>query len=186
MSVFFNKLEILKKTKELAIFYRDSQAMSDDLTGYLRDFNQNWLLLDLVNTENGKNNGISIIQINEVTRVRWNSQKIRSYKILAENSYSAPVSLEIDIENIETILKTVQYAYGHVNIMFDDIASDKCFIGKVVEMDDDCVILDEFPTHSSSGISQCLFKVSEITRVDAGADYEKGVSLCAQQYSKQG
>lgn len=182
MSLFKKKLEILKSTKELADFYRDIRADDNEITGYVRDFNDDWVLLDVLNTENGKSKGISVFCIEDIERVRWGSAELISNKILAEKNYKPSAVGDIEIDSVEKILKTVQYAYGYVNIMLDNNDPDTCFIGKIVELDNEYLVLDEFPTRSSKIISQSLFKLSHITRVDAGADYENGISFLAQSY----
>ena len=190
MSLFYEQLELLKDTSELACFYRDVQAQSDDIIGILLDFNEDWLLIDSIGTCDGSNNGLSILQTQELTQVRWLSESNKSLKTLMENNYKKTKTTNINIKSVETILASVQKQFGYVCIFLDDTKPDTCYIGKIIDIDTGkdsdagCILFEEYPTHSSRDISKSLFKVDEITRVDAGAPYEEGVNMLANQYRK--
>jgi hypothetical protein len=182
MSVFYKQLEMLKESQELALFKRDVQAEKDDVEGFIRDFNEDWLLLDVVNDQSGKYDGIRILQTNQITQVRWQSQGLKTLKLMVQENYKPLNKGKIDISNISSILNDVQKLYLYINIHLDEIHSGACFIGQIVEMDDQCLVMDEFPTHSSTEISRSLFRITEITRIDAGAPYEENINLIARKH----
>lgn len=190
MSLFYKQLDTLKSSGELVQFYRDVQNSSDDLTGVLLDFNEDWVLIDCVSTSDGSDGGISVIQMQEITQTRWGSKVLKNLKFLMDELGVSKKDRLVDITSIETILNSVQELFGYVNIHFDDISDDKCYIGKVVEIDSvgdggsGCLLLEEYPPFYSNDICHSLFRLAEITRVDAGASYEHAVNLIAVETVK--
>lgn len=190
MSLFYEQLEMLKETGELACFYRDVQAISDDITGILLDFNEDWVLVESIDTSDGSNKGVSILQTQELTQVRWNSATNQSLKTLMQKSYKKTNHQKIDIKSRETILASVQKQYEYLCIFLDDTKPDTCYIGKVIDIDvgedtdSGCILFDEYPPLYSRDVSRSLFKFEEITRVDAGAPYEEGINVLAKGYQK--
>ena len=190
MSIFYKQLDMLKSSGELVHFYRQVQSSQDDLIGGLLDFNEDWILIDCVNGSDGSDDGISIIQTQEVTQTRWGSKTLENLKFLMGERADRKKDYLVDITSIETILNSVQAAFGFVNIHFDDILEDRCYIGKVVEIDSasegdgGCLLFDEYPPFHSNDISRSLFKLSEVTRVDAGGAYEHAVNLIAAEIVK--
>ena len=190
MSIFYKQLDMLKSSGELVQLYREVQNSSDDLTGVLLDFNEDWVLIDCVSTSDGSNDGISVIQTQEITQTRWGSKMLKNLKFLMDERGVSKKDRLVDITSIETILSSVQESFGYVNIHFDDISDDKCYIGKVVEIDSvgegdsGCLLFEEYPPFYSNDICHSLFKLAEITRVDAGASYEHAVNLIAAEIVK--
>ena len=182
MSVFYKHLEILKNTQELAFFRRGTLDSKDNVEGFVKDFNGEWLLLDVVISETGKYGGIRILQMDEITQVRWDSQALKTLKLLVQDNYKPADKGMIDITNINLMLTSVQNEYGYVNLFFEKSHPDACYIGKIVDMDEYGVLLEEYPTHSSTVISRSLFMTKDITRVDAGAPYEENINLIARKH----
>ena len=120
MSVFYKHLEILKNTQELAFFRRGTLDSKDNVEGFVKDFNGEWLLLDVVISETGKYGGIRILQMDEITQVRWDSQALKTLKLLVQDNYKPADKGMIDITNINLMLTSVQNEYGYVNLFFEN------------------------------------------------------------------
>ncbi len=190
MSIFYKQLDTLKSSGELVQFYRNVQDPSHELAGVLLDFNEDWVLIDCISINDGSDDGVSIVQTQEITQTRWGSQTLKNLKFLMDERADSKKDCLVDITSIETILNSVQESFGYVNIHFDDISADKCYIGTVVEIDavsegdSGCILFDEYPTLYSTEVCRSLFKLSKITRVDAGAPYEHAINLIATKIVK--
>jgi len=187
VSLFYEQLEILKETGKLACFRRDIQAVTDETVGILLDGNEDWLLIDVIDDSKGSKMGVSVIQTQEITQVRWDGDALENLTALTHENYTKTNHGDIDISSRESLLKTIQEKYGYLCLFFDDVRPDSCFIGKYVDIDssdDDnsgCILFDEFPTLRERSISRSLFKLSEITRIDAGAPYEEAINKLVQR-----
>jgi hypothetical protein len=146
----------------------------ESLFGFIRDFNEDFLLLEFYN-DDGLYDGIIILRHQDITRLRWGRNDTESIlKLISRHNLSDKLE-SINISSIGDIIKSVDKAFKHINIKIQDINDDWSIIGQVEEMDGDTLILKEFGTMSSLDRGMLMLSISDITRIDAGGIYENNL-----------
>jgi len=164
-----NTLETLQAKEIYVDIYTDN--FGDSYYGFIRNFNENFLLLEHYN-DDGIYNGIIIFRREDITRIKWENNNTKSALktiILTENVE------DINIESIDTIIKSVDKEFKHITIQIQEINTDWCIIGQVVEMDNETVLIKEYGTMSSLDRGMLMIAIANITRIDAGGIYERNL-----------
>jgi hypothetical protein len=146
----------------------------ESLFGFIIKFNDNFLLLEHY-SEEGFYNGIVIFRRQDITRIRWDNNEIRSAFNIIIRQEQIKELVEINIDSIESIIKSVSKAFECVSFQIQNINTDWTIIGQVEEMDDDTIVIKEFGTMSSLDRSMLMISIADITRVDAGGIYENNL-----------
>lgn len=142
--------------------------------GFIRNFNDHFLLLEHYN-EDGFYNGIIIFRRADITRIKWDNNDLNSaFKLIARQKEVKEIA-EINIESMETIIRSVEKAYKHVNLQIQNADDEWSVIGQVIVMDADTIIVKEFGTMSSLDKGMLMLPIDDITRVDAGGIYENNL-----------
>lgn len=166
-------LHELKNEQILADFYSDNFDESD--YGFVVDFNDDYLLIETFNDECSYD-GFTIFLRHNITRIRWSGNDIESAAKLIDNSKRQTGKLTIDLTSIQTILQSVNKVFNHLTVHIQDIDQSVCFIGQIHEMDDNSIVMHEFGTKSSLDRKFILLGLDDITRIDAGGQYENNLT----------
>ena len=59
---------------------------------------------------------------------------------------------------------------------------DRCIIGQIEDMDNDSIVIYEFGTYVSLDRKKLLMNISDISKIEAGGDYENNLK---EIYSKK-
>jgi len=158
------------QTKDIFVdIYTDHY--DDSLYGFIRKFNDKFLLLEYYN-EDGLYNGIVIFKREDITRIKWDNNDINSaFKLITRHKQFTEL-VDINIDSIEHIIESVNKAFKYVSLWIQDINSDWIIIGQILEMDNDTIVIKEFGTKSTLDRGTLMLSVSDITRIDAGGIYE--------------
>ena len=78
------------------------------------------------------------------------------------------------------MIQSIQKSCGHVTLHTERMDSEICFIGEIEEIDESAVIIKEYGSISGRDSAKIMVPVEEITRIDAGGNYEKGVAFLAK------
>lgn len=178
MSVLTSTLERLSAEGRVVDVFRDYLS-GDALTGVISHHNEEFLLLSLFD-DFGNENGAAIIFASDVTRVRWESNSLNSITQLIERNSSAPFIPVVDIGNLKNLIQSVQNSCGHVTLHTERMDGDVCFIGELEEVDESAVIIKEYGSISGRDSARIMVPVDEITRIDAGGNYEKSIAFLAR------
>ena len=179
MSLVNKKIAEIKLSKATVDIYRD-RISDESLTGVVADFNKEFLVLSLL-TEEGKSDGISVIYRGDITRIQTGGNTRTSIADLSK-FYSTNVKVpKINLTSIDHILSSIQSEYGYVNIHTEALDDEVCFIGKILEQDDEWVSLKGYGTMDSRDTNELLLDKEEISRVDAGALYEESIKYLVEQ-----
>lgn len=172
MSIVDKTLKTLQ-TKDIFVnIFTDH--FDESLYGFIRDFNDEFLLLEHYN-EDGFYNGIVIFKRQDITRTRWNNNQIKSaFNIITRQDQIKELA-DISIDSIESIIKSVDKAFGYVSLQIQDINSEWTIIGQVQEMDTETIVIKEFGTMSTLDRAMLMLSIGDITRVDAGGIYESNL-----------
>lgn len=165
----------LKKIVEDKIFVDVFTDRYEESTyGFIKDFNDIFLVLESYSDDSNAD-GIVVFFRENITRIRWGGNNISSaYKLIDDTKTSAE-KIEINLSSIQDILKSMHSSYGYVNISVEDIDSSICFIGEVTEMDEETIVINEYGTKSSLDRSNIMISIDDITKVEAGGQYEVGL-----------
>ena len=172
MKIADKKLEALKTEEIYVDIYTDHYDESS--FGFVRIFNDNFLLLEHYN-EDGFYNGIIIFRRQDITRIRWDNNEVKSHLKTITRQEKIKELADINLDSIESILKSVDKTFGYVSLQIQDINSGLTIIGQIEEMDTETIIIKEFGTMSTIDRSMLMFSIADITRVGAGGLYEKNL-----------
>ena len=165
----------LKLSREIVDVYRDRISASS-LTGIIANFSEDFICLSLLSDE-GESDGVAIVYRQNITRIRSGGNVRQSIKELSEHRETELQLPDIDLFSIDTVLSSVQAAYGYVNVHTEYMDDEVCFIGALVEQDDEWVTMEGFGTIGGRDSHKFFLDKEEISRVDAGAKYEESVSF---------
>jgi hypothetical protein len=110
-----------------------------------------------------------------ISRIRWSGNDIESVSKLIDTSKRQADKLNIDLTSTQTILQSINKTFNHLTVHIQDIDKSVCFIGQIHEMDDDSIVIHEFGTKSSLDRKFILLGLDDITRIDAGGQYENNL-----------
>jgi hypothetical protein len=181
MSILLKTLKLLHKDAELVDLYRD-RLDDESLTGIVTAFSDDFIYLSLF-SDSGLCNGISVVRISDITRVRWEGNERISIQQLVDKKGTKPLAPELNLSTMQSVIKSVQSIFGYVNLLTEEMDSGISFIGKVIEIDDSHILFNGYGTMTSRDKNKMLIDLSEITRVDADAPYEKDIVYLATKSS---
>lgn len=177
MSITNKTLDLLKQRQECVDLYRDHLS-DESLPGVIADYSEQFVYLSL-STESGQANGIAVCWRDDVTRIRWSGNEQQSLTELIEAAAAKPTAPALAIDSLHSVLESVAARFGYVNVLVERMDRNITFIGEIVELDAEVLVLKEFGTFKSRDRSFLLLNLAEITRVDADAGYEKSVAYLA-------
>ncbi|MFZ6874974.1 hypothetical protein ACO0LF_23170 [Undibacterium sp. Di27W] len=174
MNLHSTTLSKLKNSQELIDVYRDDLHSDECLTGVILDYSDDFMLLGLF-TDEGMEDGIGILYREDITRVRWGGNELTSIKELISFHQMRPLQASINLTLLKDVLVSVQNQFGYVCIHTERMNADVCFIGEIEEMDEHALILNGYGTKANRDRKHLLIALEKITRIDAGAVYEKSL-----------
>ena len=181
MSILEKTLNQLQGNTQLVDVYRD-RLDDESLTGIISGFNADFVYLSLF-SESGLCNGVSIVRATDITRIRWEGNERTSIQQLVDKKGTKPLAPVLNIDTKRSIITSVQDVFGYVNILTEEMDSGISFIGKVTEIDDCYILFEGYGTMISNDKNKMLIDLSEVTRVDAEAPYEKDIVYLATKNS---
>lgn len=178
MAVADQTLRLLKISQEIVDVWRD-RSSNGSLIGVVTDFSDEFLYLSLF-SEAGMANGIAIVFRRDVTRIRWSGNERGSIAQLVAASGARPARPQVVLDSIQAVLRSVSTAFGYVNVLTEHLDDSITFIGEIIELDRDSLVLETYGTFSTRDRSKLWLSCADITRVDADATYERSVSYLAR------
>ena len=179
MDLKTKQLNRLKDNETLVDIFRDTYEESQN--GFIIDFNEEFLLMEKFNT-NAQHDGISVLKMENISRIRWGGNDNESSIKLIDQSKRFIDIGGINLESWNTILESISKKYNHVNVFIEDQDSDISIIGVIKNLDDDTLIINEFGTPGRLDRSFIMIALDDITKVEAAGIYENNL---LKLYSKQ-
>ena len=179
MSVHTDLLLQLQTEQTLIDLYRD-RLSQESLTGVVSGFTDTFVYLSLF-SEDGLPNGISVVHLGDVTRIRWQGNALLSIQALIDAKASRPTVPELDLESTRSVLESVQRTFGYVNALTENSNSSITFIGEIAQIDHISFVLNEFGTMKTWQTAHLWLRIGDVTRVDADAQYERDIKFLAEQ-----
>lgn len=172
MEIQTKYLEKLKSEKIFADIYTD--RYDESIYGFIFDFNDDFLILEQF-TDIGESDGIAILKRENISRIKWSGNSIKTAEIFALKAAANKHTGKIKIENIQSVIKSVQRVFGYVTLYIQDIDNEMCIIGEIVEMDDDIIIVKEYGTYASLDRKMLMLSIHEITKIECDGQYERNL-----------
>jgi len=168
-NLFLENLKELIDNKKIVTIFTD--IFEESYTGYIIRISKDLLLLNSFNLSTP--DGIKIFRLDDITRIRWDSNELAEIEKLIEFPIDYERINTIDIDNIKNAIESVQNIFGYLTIHIQTIDTNICFIGEMKAIDDETIILHEYGTIKSKDRSFLLLALQDITRIDSGGIYEK-------------
>jgi len=168
-----NTIKTLQTKDVFVDIYTDH--FDESFYGFVRNFNDDFLLLEHYNDDSFYN-GIIVFRREDITRIKWDNNDINSaFKLVTRQENINELISEINIESIESIIKSIDKTFKHVNLQIQNINSHWSIIGQIQEIDAETIIIKEFGTKSALDRGMLMLSTPDITRVDADGIYENNL-----------
>lgn len=83
--------------------------------------------------------------------------------------------LTIDCESVSTLLRSIPKSVGLVSVHSETVDPDVCFIGRIVNVGEDKLILDTVSPDAEWHTESMGFQLSDITQIGFGGAYEEAL-----------
>ena len=171
-------LNKLKTEQVLARFYTDHY--DESYYGFVIDFNDVYLVIEKFDDE-CRYDGLTVFLRRDITRIKWSGNGIESASKLIDISKRQTSKINIDLTSIPTVLQSVNRLYNHLTVYTQDIDNGFCYVGQIYEVDDNSVVIHEFGTKETLDRCFVLLSIEDITRIDAGGQYENNLRVLFNQ-----
>ena len=169
MTLQQKNLRRLQNEKIFVDVYTDH--FEESTYGFIISFNEEFLLLEQF-TSIGEANGIGIFRIKNITRLRWEGNDIYTTEKFALKEKRISNIFNLRIDTIHVALQSVFDKFGYIVLYIQNIDIGMTIIGQIEEMDDETIIVYEFGTYSTLDRKRLMMNIDEITKIEAGGDYE--------------
>ncbi len=152
----------------------DLLVNSESNFGFIIDFNEEFLVFENFDI-NGLFDGITVFFIGENSvMIRWGGNEITSIERSIDHTRKLQKIPKINLESVETIIKTVYEGFKYVTVCKDDM-DETMYIGQVRELDEDTLILNEFGSKIALDRKFALIPLNTIARIQAGGQYDTSI-----------
>jgi len=145
--------------------------------GYVLAVGSRWLLLALVG-DGIRFNGFQCFRLRDVRELRVPHPHAGFVEAaLKKRGERLPRRPRVGVVCIEDLLQSANRSFPLVTIHREAVDPDVCWIGRVLDMDRRRVTLLEIDPDACWDKEPTDFRLSEITRVDFGGDYEDALYI---------
>lgn len=151
--------------------YRTSFT-SSPIFGTIIHQSDNFICIESIDEE-GDFDGFSVVYKSHISDLGYGGKNRRER---AERYFTRKPdadALRVDLTSIDTIIDSLISKFGYLSIYTEEPSTDQFYIGKVKEKDTEYLLLDAFGTEDDLEMSQILFNVASITRIDVDGKYER-------------
>lgn len=167
MSILEEKLKECRASQEFVEIYRD-RLTHEALLMRVLQHSSHVVIGQRVDDVHGVD-GLVALRVSDVTRLK------RGGRELAGARTDLPKAEPLDsfaLLELTSALTLLQKRYGYASVYTERLDSGVCFIGEHGELDDDFVVLNVYGTFKSLDRYELIIPTPEITRVEAGGQYE--------------
>jgi len=168
-------LEAAVDRKQLVRFTRPFEQGS--INGYVLAVGPRWLLLALVSGDI-RFNGFQCFRLRDVRELQIPHPHARFVQAaLKKRGERVPKKPRVAVASIGELLQSANRSFPLVTIWREEVDPDGCWIGRVRDVDRRRVALLEINPDARWHDEPTDYRLSEITRVDFGGDYEDALSI---------
>ncbi len=181
-----------KKKSRLALALRDkllvrfaSALDRGTVNGYVLDIGPQFFLLALV-SDGIRFNGFQCYRLSDVRKLRVPDKYAPFHEaVLKKRGERIPKKPPVVVSSLAELLLTANHAFPLVTIHREKVDGGACWIGRVVDVAKGRVTLLEIGPRATWRDRLEAYRLSEITRVDFGGDYEDALYLIgASKYER--
>lgn len=184
MPLLEKTLERLKREGALVELRRD--ALSDDpIIGFIAHLTDELIALSRV-SPGGQADGVSVVFLGDVTRVRWDGADLEGLAALARAKEFAMSIPMMDLASPQRAIESLAQSCGHVALMSERPDATWRFAGELDDIDEDCVVITEFAGFEGAHRASLLLRADEVTRIDAGAARENDLDYLNRRATESG
>ena len=123
-------------------------------------------------------NGFQCYRLSAVRKLQVPDQYARFHEaVLKKRGVRFPKMPAVDVRTLPRLLLTANKAFPLVTIHRDKTEKGACWIGPVVDLSKGLLTLLEIGPGASWNLELNTYRLSEVTRVDFGGDYENALYL---------
>jgi hypothetical protein len=147
------------------------------VNGYVLDIGPQFFLIALV-SDGLRPNGYQCYRLADIRKLRVPDKFAQFHEaVLKKRGIRFPKKPRVDVSSIEKLLQTANRAFPLITIHREKVDAGACWIGRVVDLGRGRVTLLEIGPDASWHDELETYRLSEITRVDFGGDYENALQL---------
>jgi hypothetical protein len=175
----------IKRSSQLAdamrerTFVRLSRRFENSaVRGYVLAVGPQFFLLALV-SDRIWFDGFECFRISDIRHIRPDQYATFAEAALKKRAERIPKKIRVGVDSVEQLLLTATRAFPLVTIHREKVDPDVCWIGRVLGVDRGYVSLLEITPQATWEKMPTKYRISEITRVNFGGDYEDALHLVA-------
>jgi hypothetical protein len=165
------KLAIRKK-----LLVRFASALErGTVNGYVLDVGPQFFFIALI-SDGIRPNGFQCYRLSDIRKLQVPDKYARFHEaVLKKRGMRFPKKPRVDVSSLAKLLLTANRAFPLITIHRENVDTHACWIGRVVEVRRGRVTLLEIGPGAAWDNQLETYKLSEITRVDFGGDYENAL-----------
>lgn len=155
------------------------------VNGYVLDIGPQFFLIALV-SDGIRPNGFQCYRLSDIRKLRVPDKYARFHEaVLKKRGMRFPKKPRVDVSSLAELLLTASRAFPLVTIHREKADPRACWIGRVVDVGKGRVTLLEIGPGATWDDRLETYRLSEVTRVDFGGDYENALYLIgASKYER--
>ena len=170
-----SQLSLARRERLLVRFSRAFEPGT--VNGYVLDIGPQFFLLALV-SDGLRFNGFQCFRLSDVQKLRVPDKYARFHEaVLKKRRQRIPGRIPVVVSNLAELLITANRAFPLVTIHRETVDPEVCWIGRVIDVRGGRVTLLEIGPDARWEDQVETYRLSEITRVDFGGDYEDALHL---------
>src|SRR5271156_3948560 len=147
------------------------------VNGYVLDIGPQFFLIALV-SDGLRPNGFQCYRLADIRKLQVPDKFAEFHEaMLKKRGTRFPKKLRVDVSSAEKLLRTANRAFPLITIHREKVDAGVCSIGRVADLGKGRVTLLEIGPDASWDNELETYRLSEITRVDFGGDYENALQL---------
>ena len=147
------------------------------VNGYVLDIGPQFFLIALV-SDGLRPNGFQCYRLADIRKLQVPDKFAEFHEaVLKKRGMRFPKKPRVDVSSVEKLLRTANSAFPLVTIHREKVDAGACWVGRVADLGKGRVTLLEIGPDASWDNELETYRLSEITRVDFGGDYENALHL---------
>ena len=171
------------RSRQFVRFYRRFEDTC--IRGYVLDIGPEFFLLSLV-SDRVRFDGFECFRISDLKNLRPDPYAEFAKAALRKRGERKPKKPHISMANVGALLVSASHVFPLVTIHRERIEPDICHIGRVLKVRNGRLSLLEIDPDAKWDCSAKEYRISEITRVNFGGDYEDALHIVGGEPAKQG
>jgi len=163
-NIFYKLLDEALSRQELISIYTDKENTEEFAAGFLISINKEFVLLKSI-SPNGKEDGIEVINFNEIYELSFDDFYLKQLKYLFKHSNELIYKKEINFCEKETNFYEILYKFKENKSLIAFVLYNKIVhIGVVNDIDNEYVLLQEINEKGKEDGFSC-FKIYDIIKI---------------------